>query len=131
MVMLFLIVVQQKVWCLDESFVLIPDTFEIGKIMRLTIPRSQGKQEYYDARKSGWGDIFPHPPKNSPQERHQPPRAKREGGTTPVTGSDIGKRRHSDRKKDRPSYDALSKDVKDNRKKSRRDRVQHLESDRR
>lgn len=37
--------------------------------MRLTIPKSQGKQPYYDARKSSWGDIFPHPPKNAPQER--------------------------------------------------------------
>lgn len=98
--------------------------------MRLTIPRSQGKQEYYDARKSSWGDIFPHSPKNPPQERYQPLRAKREGGTTPITGSDIGKRRHSDHKKDRASYDALSKDIKENRKKSRRDRVRDLERDR-
>lgn len=37
--------------------------------MRLTIPKSQGKQPYYDARKSSWGDLFPHPPKNAPQER--------------------------------------------------------------
>ena len=29
--------------------------------MRLTIPKSQGKQPYYDARKSSWGDLFPHP----------------------------------------------------------------------
>lgn len=28
------------------------------------IPRSQGKQEYYDARKSAWGDLFPHEPRN-------------------------------------------------------------------
>jgi hypothetical protein len=34
-----------------------------GKIMRLTFPKSQGKQVYYDARKSAWGDIFPHPSK--------------------------------------------------------------------
>ncbi|TFK26729.1 3-methyl-2-oxobutanoate hydroxymethyltransferase [Coprinopsis marcescibilis] len=40
-----------------------------GKIMRMTVPRSQGKQPYYDARKSSWGDLFPHPPKNAPQER--------------------------------------------------------------
>jgi ribosomal protein RSM22 (predicted rRNA methylase) len=40
-----------------------------GKIMRLTIPKSQGKQEFYDARKSSWGDIFPHEPKNPPHER--------------------------------------------------------------
>ncbi|KAG8934616.1 37S ribosomal protein S22 [Tulasnella sp. 408] len=35
-----------------------------GNISRITIPRSQGKQPYYDARKSSWGDIFPHEPKN-------------------------------------------------------------------
>lgn len=28
------------------------------------IPKSQGKQAYYDARKSAWGDLFPHDPKN-------------------------------------------------------------------
>ncbi|KZT27577.1 Rsm22-domain-containing protein [Neolentinus lepideus HHB14362 ss-1] len=62
-----------------------------AKILRMTIPKSQGKQPYYDARKSSWGDIFPHEPKNRPQERYQPTRAKREGGTTPTKGSDIGK----------------------------------------
>lgn len=90
--------------------------------MRLTIPKSQGKQAFYDARKSGWGDIFPHPPKNSPQERYQPLKAKRDG-TTPTRGADIGKRGNSERKKDRASYDALSEDIKEKRKKSRRDRV--------
>ena len=90
--------------------------------MRLTIPKSQGKQAYYDARKSDWGDIFPHAPKNPPQERHQPSRAKREGGTMPTNGADIGKRGRSDRK-DRISYDALSEAIYEKRKKSRRDRV--------
>jgi ribosomal protein RSM22 (predicted rRNA methylase) len=33
---------------------------------RHTIPKSQGRQEYYDARKVAWGDSFPHPPKNGP-----------------------------------------------------------------
>ncbi|RDB29432.1 Rsm22-cox11 tandem protein 2, mitochondrial [Hypsizygus marmoreus] len=101
-----------------------------GKIMRLTIPRSQGKQEYYDARKSSWGDLFPHPPKNPPQERYQPLRAKREGGTTATKGSDIGKRGDSDKKKDRPSYETLSKGLREKRKKSRRDRVRDLELER-
>lgn len=44
--------------------------------MRMTIPRSQGKQPYYDARKSGWGDIFPHLPKNPAQERDLAPKLK-------------------------------------------------------
>lgn len=35
------------------------------------IPRSQGKQEYYDARKSTWGDLFPHDPKNGEVIRHR------------------------------------------------------------
>jgi ribosomal protein RSM22 (predicted rRNA methylase) len=97
-----------------------------GKIMRLTIPRSQGKQEFYDARKSSWGDIFPHPPKNPPQERYQPSNIKRNGGTTPTSGADIGKRGDPDRKKDATSYDMLSKALKERRKKSRRDRVVNL-----
>ncbi|KAM0749740.1 Rsm22-domain-containing protein [Meredithblackwellia eburnea MCA 4105] len=36
------------------------------QLERHTIPKSQGKQEYYDARKVAWGDSFPHPPKNGP-----------------------------------------------------------------
>lgn len=35
-----------------------------GKIARIVIPRSQGKQHYYDARKANWGDLFPHEPRN-------------------------------------------------------------------
>ena len=30
----------------------------------MTIPKSHSKQGYHDARKSHWGDIFPHEPKN-------------------------------------------------------------------
>ncbi|KAF8273002.1 mitochondrial small ribosomal subunit Rsm22-domain-containing protein [Lactarius quietus] len=40
-----------------------------GSILRMTVPKSQGKQPYYDARKSAWGDTFPHEPKNPPQVR--------------------------------------------------------------
>ena len=36
----------------------------------MTVPKSQGKQPYYDARKSSWGDIFPHEPKNPPQVKY-------------------------------------------------------------
>lgn len=35
-----------------------------GEIQRMVIPKSQGKIPYRDARKSMWGDIFPHPSKN-------------------------------------------------------------------
>ena len=35
-----------------------------GEIVRIVIPKSHGKQEYYNARKSAWGDLFPHDPKN-------------------------------------------------------------------
>lgn len=38
-----------------------------GELQRHTIPKSQGRQEYYDARKTAWGDSFPHAPKNGPQ----------------------------------------------------------------
>ncbi|KZS91904.1 hypothetical protein SISNIDRAFT_456089, partial [Sistotremastrum niveocremeum HHB9708] len=41
-----------------------------GAISRLTIPKSQGKQPFYDARKASWGDLFPHPPKNRPIVRY-------------------------------------------------------------
>jgi hypothetical protein len=44
--------------------------------MRLTFPRSQGKQIYYDARKSGWGDLFPHVPKHRPVPRYTGPKPK-------------------------------------------------------
>lgn len=62
----------------------------VGKIMRMTIPRSQGKQPYYDARKSSWGDIFPHNPKNTPQVRISAPTNGINSSELP--GSDIGKR---------------------------------------
>jgi ribosomal protein RSM22 (predicted rRNA methylase) len=77
--------------------------------MRITIPKSQGKQAYYDARKSSWGDIFPHPPKNPPQER----------SVTSRKGSDIGKRKNSIKSGDRPTYDGLSETIREQRKKSR------------
>ncbi|KAF8308419.1 hypothetical protein DL93DRAFT_1883914 [Clavulina sp. PMI_390] len=35
-----------------------------GNIARHTIPKSQGKQHYYDARKAKWGDAFPWESKN-------------------------------------------------------------------
>ncbi|KAF9172703.1 37S ribosomal protein S22 [Mortierella sp. AD010] len=37
-----------------------------GYLERIIIPKSQGKIQYRDARKSMWGDLFPHVPKNSP-----------------------------------------------------------------
>ena len=87
--------------------------------MRMTIPKSQGKQAYYDARKSDWGDIFPHAPKNAPQERHQPARAKRDAL---IKGADIGKRGHS-KNKTSNSYEALSEDLKSKRRQQRRERT--------
>lgn len=51
--------------------------FSSGKIMRVTIPKSQGKQPYYDARKSSWGDIFPHEPKNRSQVQFEVSKAMR------------------------------------------------------
>ncbi|KAK1233060.1 37S ribosomal protein S22 [Marasmius sp. AFHP31] len=96
-----------------------------GKIMRLTVPKSQGKQPFYDARKSNWGDIFPHEPKNKPQERF-PPRSG--GGPTPRKDSDIGKRRDPGRDKGRISYEGLSESLKEKRKRSRRDQVDQSQS---
>jgi hypothetical protein len=37
----------------------------------LTIPKSQSKQAYYDARKANWGDLFPHAPKSKEKVRER------------------------------------------------------------
>lgn len=87
-----------------------------GKIMRMTIPKSQGKQPFYDARKSSWGDIFPHPPKTKPQERQHVLKP----GSASVPGSDIGKR-GSDRRRERATYEDIAKALREERKKSKRD----------
>lgn len=36
----------------------------VGHIQRLTYAKSHSKQVYHDARKSAWGDLFPHEPKS-------------------------------------------------------------------
>lgn len=87
--------------------------------MRMTIPKSQGKQPFYDARKSSWGDIFPHEPKNAPQERYQPSRSHRKGGGA-TKGADIGKRQ-SKQTKERVTYEGIAENLKEKRKKSRRE----------
>lgn len=79
--------------------------------MRMTIPRSQGKQPFYDARKSSWGDIFPHDPKNPPQERFQP-----ETSARPVKGQDIGKRSRKAERGDKYNYTKLAEGLKEKRK---------------
>ncbi|KAI0652334.1 mitochondrial small ribosomal subunit Rsm22-domain-containing protein [Trametes meyenii] len=90
-----------------------------GQIMRMTIPKSQGKQPFYDARKSDWGDIFPHEPKNKPQVRSQLwPGA----GPTSQSGQDIGKRRRKGPKSRKTSYSELSEDIKEQRRDQRRAR---------
>ncbi|KAJ7070608.1 mitochondrial small ribosomal subunit Rsm22-domain-containing protein [Mycena amicta] len=95
-----------------------------GNLMRMTVPKSQGKQPFYDARKSGWGDIFPHPPKNPPQVRHQPQRINANGKALRVRNADIGKRGGKEARKG-VSYAALAEDLKAARKKSKRDRLAH------
>lgn len=83
--------------------------------MRLTIPKSQGKQPFYDARKSNWGDIFPHPPKNRPLERFVPVNSKK-----PSSGEDIGKRRDSHKNRKTLSYEAVADTIREARKMSKR-----------
>jgi len=83
--------------------------------MRMTIPKSQGKQPYYDARKSDWGDIFPHPSKNKPQERQHVLKP----GSHSVPGSDIGKRSPS-RTMEAPKYAEIAKAVQDEQKRLQR-----------
>lgn len=87
--------------------------------MRLTIPRSQGKQAYYDARKSDWGDIFPHSSKNKEVERYRPP----VDGSTIKKGDDIGKRgADAGDRKIKHSYEKLESDIKQQKKDERRRR---------
>ncbi|KAK2461490.1 hypothetical protein APHAL10511_005953 [Amanita phalloides] len=83
-----------------------------GKIMRMTIPRSQGRQPYYDARKSSWGDIFPHQPKNPGQERHLSSKKQNSRNDTQV----------SKKSKSVPGY---KKPPQENQKRTRR---HHLEA---
>ncbi|EIW87110.1 hypothetical protein CONPUDRAFT_116167 [Coniophora puteana RWD-64-598 SS2] len=123
-----------------------------AKIMRLTIPRSQGKQEYYDARKAQWGDSFPHKPKNAPQERNLPePKApaktpskgkgKGKNGVPDIGsawatmdvrpgargGAHIGKRKERQRSEMEVGYEEMSERLstqnRDTKKFSRRDRA--------
>jgi ribosomal protein RSM22 (predicted rRNA methylase) len=87
--------------------------------MRLTFPKSQGKQVYYDARKSAWGDIFPHPSKNKEVERYRPPI---EGSAT-KKGSDVRKRgAKMDDRKAKHSYEQLEKDIKSRKDEDRQQR---------
>ncbi|PPQ72470.1 hypothetical protein CVT24_003094 [Panaeolus cyanescens] len=88
-----------------------------GKIMRLTIPKSQGKQPFYDARKSSWGDLFPHAPKNKPLERYQP---KDQGKSASGTGGDIGKRRDPYKNRERQDYATVAKNMRAERKLSKK-----------
>jgi ribosomal protein RSM22 (predicted rRNA methylase) len=84
--------------------------------MRLTVPKSQGKQPFYDARKSSWGDIFPHPPKNRPLERFVPISSQK-----PSLGEDIGKRRDSHTYRERLSYEAVADTIREKKKMSKRE----------
>ncbi|KAF5312896.1 hypothetical protein D9619_002736 [Psilocybe cf. subviscida] len=92
-----------------------------GKIMRLTIPKSQGKQPFYDARKSSWGDIFPHAPKNAPLERNQPKTRGLKNPAAIVTGGDIGKRKDHFKNKERVSYLKVADEVRASKKRSKRE----------
>ncbi|KAI0323089.1 mitochondrial small ribosomal subunit Rsm22-domain-containing protein [Amylostereum chailletii] len=94
-----------------------------GQIIRMTIPKSQGKQPYYDARKSDWGDIFPHEPKNPSQVRYQPVRAKLQGGTTPTKGADIGKRGKKAPLEPETSYTRLANEIQVTKKQARRNKA--------
>lgn len=98
--------------------------------MRMTIPRSQGKQAYYDARKSTWGDMFPHPSKNKEVERYRPPTE----GVLVGKGRDIGKRGNNrDGKKTKYSYEKLGNEIqsrkKDERWQRRKERSQLIDLD--
>ena len=84
--------------------------------MRLTITKSQGKQAFYDARKSRWGDIFPHAPKNRALVRFVPDNSK-----GPFMGDTIGKRGDTHKERERLSYEAIADAIRENRKESKRE----------
>lgn len=86
--------------------------------MRLTITKSQGKQIFYDARKSTWGDIFPHPPRSRALVRFVPDNSTL---AQPLSGKDIGKRVDSHKERERLSYEAIADAIRENRKKSKRE----------
>ena len=104
--------------------------------MRMTIPRSQGKQAYYDARKSRWGDMFPHESKNRPQERRIAPRI--EGRGSRKLGEEEEEEEEADirrdgpggknksRKLERTKYDVISKE---NERNLRRERATARDAD--
>jgi ribosomal protein RSM22 (predicted rRNA methylase) len=98
--------------------------------MRMTIPKSQGKQAYYDARKSEWGDIFPHESKNKMQERV----IAKKGGAA-VSGGDIGKRGvdegRMDRRRRKQSYERIAEDLKLKKRKEGEDRSKKEKRERR
>ena len=99
-----------------------------GKVMRITIPKSQGKQPFYDARKSSWGDMFPHEPKNTPQERYQPTRTTKKEDGSPVRGAHIGKRNKKESGKvSGASYESLADDLKVKKKQERKQRLRATE----
>lgn len=102
------------------------EVLPLGKIMRMTIPRSQGKQPYYDARKSSWGDIFPHKPKNPPQIRLVP--KDKADGASSLPGSDIGKRRRKEKTQDTTSYGKIMADLKEKEKERRREWAKFTDS---
>ncbi|KAH9943984.1 mitochondrial small ribosomal subunit Rsm22-domain-containing protein [Epithele typhae] len=82
-----------------------------GQIMRMTIPKSQGKQPFYDARKSSWGDIFPHEPKNPPQVRRGSIGSDEQGQSR-----SIGKRKELRKKTKTNSYGEIAKQLESEKK---------------
>jgi ribosomal protein RSM22 (predicted rRNA methylase) len=96
----------------------------------MTIPKSQGKQPFYDARKSSWGDLFPHEPKNRPLERFRvDPLSPHPSGTK---DDHIGKRGNKARRQQqsskRHSYEGIADELKLGRQQARRARSQQLDA---
>jgi len=97
-----------------------------GSLERIIIPKSQGKIQYRDARKSAWGDLFPHQPKNKPvrKESVQMEDGPGEGGEQLAEGETDGK--SGGYKRRRPldiSAEKLLKRMKQKEKKQSRQKV--------
>jgi hypothetical protein len=70
--------------------------------------------------------MFPHQPKNAPQERYQPKRTNKDGAATLVKGAHIGKKNKKNRAAVGTSYASLADDLKEKKKLARKERFKGM-----
>lgn len=77
-------------WSSSISSATLTENHVPGKIERFTIPKSQGKQAYSDARKSTWGDAFPHLSKHGSAVREKGNRKSSQAFPDTTAAADMG-----------------------------------------